>query len=186
MDLDMVRQQVMSVLKTFRTLDLEDRCLLPGKIIPIKEKLPSQYLIYFLFVELLSFRHLGRTEKSAWYIPFIYKEKIFAIEYHKFGLRILAQSPTENRVGEEIVSLIKKSITKAKSYFESRAEQAIQTSEINVVNKHTELYERFCYFFRLYINESGLSKPITINGEHIAEDNGLFNIFRSRLEINSS
>lgn len=51
-----------------------------------KRKLPSYYLVYFLLIDLLGFKNLGRFEKIAWSIPIDYHGKAFLLEHGKFGL----------------------------------------------------------------------------------------------------
>jgi len=54
-------------------------------------ELPPQHLIYFLLVELLGFRDLGRFEKLAWSIPIDLDGKAFLIEHRKFGVGVFTQ-----------------------------------------------------------------------------------------------
>jgi hypothetical protein len=55
-------------------------------------ELPSQHLIYFLLVELLGFRDLGRFEKLAWSIPIDLDGKAFLVEHQKFGVGVFTRS----------------------------------------------------------------------------------------------
>src|SRR5437660_12278501 len=45
-----------------------------------------------------------------------------------------------------IVEAIKKAVSVATPYFQWRAQQAIATSDLNVVNKNSDLFERYEYF----------------------------------------
>lgn len=114
-------------------------------------ELPSYFICYFLLVELLEFKYFGRYEKIAWSIPILYKDHIFSIEHRKLGLGLFAHS-IEDRENEaaEIVKLINKGANKAKPYFESIAQKAVLTSELNVVNHHQILYSRFQFFLKKY------------------------------------
>jgi hypothetical protein len=70
-------------------------------------KLPPYYLVYFLFVNLLKFKDLGRDEKTAWTIPIEYNGKIFLISYRKMGLGVFIRDVnTEEKDAEEIVKKI--------------------------------------------------------------------------------
>src|SRR5258708_17792639 len=52
------------------------------------QMLPDYYLVYFLLVELLGFRDLGRSEKLAWSVPIDFHGKAYLIEHRKFGVGI--------------------------------------------------------------------------------------------------
>lgn len=113
--------------------------------------LPSYYLVYFLLVELLGFKNIGRFEKVAWSIPIDYEGTAFLIEHRKFGLGIFAHDiPAQEKEAKEIAMLIKKAVKVAQPFFAWKAEQAIGTSKLNVVNYSRELYERYEYFLDLY------------------------------------
>lgn len=120
--------------------------------------LPPYFLVYFLLVDLLSFPSLGQWEKTAWAVPVRFRERLYFIEHKKMGLGVFAPNldPNARMSGrpsgqaEEdaaaIVALIKAAIVIAEPYFQWRAQQAISTSEINVVNKSRELFDRYAYF----------------------------------------
>lgn len=108
--------------------------------------LPPYYLVYFLLVELLGFRDLGAEEKVAWSVPIEFEGKIYSIEHRKLGLGLFVPDPqTEEHQAKRIVSLIHKGVKIAEPYFEWLADQAIETSELNVTNNSSWLYERYEY-----------------------------------------
>jgi hypothetical protein len=113
--------------------------------------LPPYYLVYFLLVELLGFKNIGRFEKIDWAIPIDYEGTAFLIEHRKWGLGIFAHNiPAQEKEAKEIAMLIQKSVKVAQPFFAWKAAQAIETSELNVVNYSRELYERYEYFLGLY------------------------------------
>lgn len=131
--------------------------------------LPPYYLVYFLLVDLLAFPSLGQWEKSAWTVPVRFRGRLYGIEHRKMGLGIFEPNldpnartsgrPTEQAEEDAaaIVAVIKKAITLAEPYFQWRAQQAISTSELNVVNKSAELFDRYIYFrdrFKAQVDES--------------------------------
>lgn len=155
--------------------------------------LPPYYLVYFLLIDLLGFPSLGRWDKSAWTIPVRFRGRLYGIEHRKMGLGIFAPNldpnarmsagPSEQAEEDAaaIVSVIKKAITVAEPYFQWRAQQAISTSELNVVNKSAELFDRYAYFrdrFKAQVDEcealatqikSQRSQPIDqVNGSLIS------------------
>src|SRR5687767_4521076 len=60
-----------------------ETCWFHGERTEAGRSVPPYYLIYFLFVELLEFPDLGRSEKVAWSVPIDYKGKVFIIEHRK-------------------------------------------------------------------------------------------------------
>ena len=121
-------------------------------------ELPAYYLVYFLFVDALSFPRLGQWEKSAWTVPVRYRGRLFGIEHRKMGLGIFApnlepgakRSGTPTDQAEEdasaIADQIKIAVVAAEPYFQWRAEQAVSTSDLNVANKSEALFDRYIYF----------------------------------------
>ncbi|MGJ7490899.1 hypothetical protein [Variovorax sp. ZT4R33] len=121
-------------------------------------ELPAYYLVYFLFVDALSYPSLGQWEKSAWTVPIRYRGRLFGIEHRKMGLGIFApnlepgarNSGTPTTQAEEdaiaIADQIKTAVVAAEPYFQWRAEQAVLTSDLNVANKSEVLFDRYVYF----------------------------------------
>ena len=114
-------------------------------------KLPEYYFVYFLLVDLLGFKNLGQFEKIAWSVPVDFRGRAYLIEHRKFGLGIFTPGqPDDESVADEIANLICNGVHVAKPYFEWRAKQAVHDSQINVINKAAELYERYRYFADRY------------------------------------
>ncbi|MFA1687870.1 hypothetical protein [Achromobacter dolens] len=120
--------------------------------------LPSYYLVYFLLVDLLEFPSLGKWEKTAWTVPVRFRSRMYSIEHRKMGLGVFEPNLDPNarmsgrpsQQGEKdataIVEAIKKAVSVAAPYFQWRAQQAIATSDLNVVNKNSDLFARYEYF----------------------------------------
>jgi hypothetical protein len=60
----------------------------------------------------------------------------------------VSRKPSEQAEGDarEICALVKKSVAVAEPYFEWRAEEAASGSKVNVVNKSSQLFDRFVFF----------------------------------------
>lgn len=113
--------------------------------------LPEYYLCYFLLVELLGFKNLGKFEKISWSVPINYNGTAYLIEHRKFGVGVFAaDAKSQNDEAKEIVKRIKKAVNIAKPYFEWKAAEAAKNSELNVVNHNLRLFDRFSYFLDQY------------------------------------
>lgn len=130
-------------------------------------QLPAHYLCYFLLVELLGFRNLGRSEKTSWSVPINYNGTDFLIAYRKFGVGVFAcDSKSQNEEAKEIVRRIKKAVNIAKPYFEWKASEAAKNSALNVINYSNILFDRLSYFINQYKainNEVEKQKDKSIN-----------------------
>ncbi len=114
-------------------------------------KLPPYYLVYFLLVDLLGYKNLGRFEKLAWSVPVEYKGKAYLIEHRKFGLGIFTDNPKDwERDADEIVARIQIATKVAQPYFEWYAQIAVADSKLNVKNSTDELHQRFQFFLAEY------------------------------------
>jgi hypothetical protein len=120
--------------------------------------LPPYYLVYFLLVDLLKFPSLGQWEKTAWMVPVRFRGRLYGIEHRKMGLGVFEPNLDPNsrmsgrpsQQGEKdataIVEAIKMAVSVAAPYFQWRAQQAITSSDLNVVNKNSDLFERYEFF----------------------------------------
>lgn len=107
--------------------------------------LPPPHLIYFLLVELLGFRDLGRFEKLAWSIPVDLEGKAFLIEHRKFGVGVFTQEAGDLDSARRIAILVKKGVRRAQPYFKWKADQGVAASQFNVVNTGGVLLRRYQY-----------------------------------------
>lgn len=108
--------------------------------------LPPYFLVYFLLVDLLGFKNLGRFEKIAWSVPIDFDGKAFLIEHRKFGLGVFQHSVDDEPASVEIARLVRKAVRIARPYFAWRAEEAAAASHLNVLNRSWELHDQFRYF----------------------------------------
>ncbi len=120
--------------------------------------LPEYYLVYFLLVDLLGYKDLGQREKVAWVIPIRYQDRLYSIEYRKFGVGVFApnHNPTAKMSGtasdqaesdaREIAVAINKAVSIAEPYFQWRAKEAASTSALNVINTSYGLFDRYIFF----------------------------------------
>ncbi len=138
--------------------DVEGRGLMLSSRTNGGRGLPPYYLVYFLLIDLLGFPSLGQWEKTAWTVPVRYRGRLYGIEHRKMGLGVFApnldpaarMSGTPSERAEEdaraITALVTKAVLIAEPYFQRRAEQAVSTSDLNVVNKSDGLFDRYEYF----------------------------------------
>jgi hypothetical protein len=122
-------------------------------------ELPPYYLIYFLLVDLLGFKNLGKFEKISWSVPIDFHGRAFLIEHRKFGVGVFAHDPdTEEDAARKIVNYIKKAVRAARPFFDWLAEQAVDASALNVINNSSALYSRFSYFRDAYLRKAQEAK----------------------------
>lgn len=116
-------------------------------------KLPRQYLVYLMLVNLLEFSTLPRGEKTLWSIPLELNDRLFLLEYGKFGYRLLTRircSIVETR--DKLVRLINHGVAESDRYFRWRAEEKLSELRLVVENRSIPLFERYHYFLTLHKN----------------------------------
>ena len=114
-------------------------------------RLPEHYLVYFLLVDLLGFKCLGKGEKTAWSIPVDIDGQLLHIEHRKMGPGVFSHGgPETEAAAEELVRLVEKGLRIARPYLDWRAAQAVEDSKINVRNRSVELYDRFEFLLGEY------------------------------------
>ena len=144
-------------------------------------KLPPYYLVYFLLVDLLGFRHGGPQEKVAWSIPIEIDGSVAMIEHRKLGLGVFVpheagQShslepalPKNEAIATQIAQLIEKGVRAATPFLNHLASVAVSGSHLNVVNNSGWLYERYEYLrneFRKKLQEASNRKDKEHTVEH--------------------
>jgi len=154
-DIDIIRARALKAVEPVKpaddTTNAEKNLLLSAKRTNAGRQLPEHYLVYFLLVDLLGFKNLGRWEKLAWSVPIDFKGRAYLIEHRKFGVGVFAGDGTDTEAeAAEIVEAIKRGVKAAKPYFEWIAEQAVANSHLNVENRSRELLDRYHHFFELY------------------------------------
>lgn len=111
--------------------------------------LPPYYLVYFLLADLLDFPVLGQQEKVAWSIVLLYEDRVYVVEHRKLGFGIFAKDKDDPSV-PLIVSSLKKAVGLALPYYRNRAETALSSSRINLLQKSHHLLERFEYLLQVF------------------------------------
>ncbi|MDN3220726.1 hypothetical protein [Pseudomonas nunensis] len=157
-DLEAIRRSAWRALGPIRPTDSNTKAdknfLLNGKKTNAGRDLPPYYLVYFLLVDLLGFKNLGRFEKIDWSIPIDFNGQAYLVEYGKFGLNLFAHDPEkEEHAAREITIRIQKGVKASRLFFDFLASQAIERSEINVVNNSIALHDRFEFAKDLYISK---------------------------------
>ena len=151
MDVDAIRERVRKAVWPLQGVDSPEYAPRGGYWTNSGERLPEYYLVYFLLVDLLEFDYVGQHEKVAWGIPVDLNGYVLSIEFRKRGLGIVAYDGDEPEVAAtEIVRLIKRGLPEATPYFDWRAEEAAKGSEMNVLNRAPDLYDRFTFLLNLY------------------------------------
>ena len=95
-------------------------------------ELAAPYLVYFLMVDLLGFRDLGKWEKVAFSIPIDFNDKAFLIDHRKMGLGVFAQDGDDEPDAEQIVALVNEAVRHSIPYFDWLADKAQSESRLNV------------------------------------------------------
>lgn len=165
--------------------DVEGRGLMLSSRTSASRRLPPYYLVYFLFVDLLRYPRMGQGEKSAWTVPVRYQGRVYGVEHRKFGLGIFApnldpnarMSGTPSAQAEQdacvIADLITRAVSAAEPYFRWRAEQAVSTPNLNVINRSDSLFDRYQYFhdrFQQLSAEAELRKDEKVVDKSILAD----------------
>lgn len=148
-EFDRVRELAYRAISPLKPVDddtvAKEDFLFSGKRAISGSDLPRPYFIYFLLVELLRFRDLGRFEKLAWSIPVDFNKKAFLIDHRKMGAGVFIQDDADAEDAKRIANLIKKGVRCAQPYFKWKAEQAVAASQFNVTNNSKILFDRYEY-----------------------------------------
>lgn len=154
-ELEAVRERAVKALAPIKPLDGNSQApknfLFSAVRTEAGRALPPYYLVYFLLVDFLQFKDLGKFEKVSWSIPIDYEGTAFLVEHRKFGCGVFAVDlPDQEVQAAEIVKRVKKAVKIAEPYFEWRAKTAADASTLNVLNHAHRLFERFEYFCSAY------------------------------------
>ena len=112
--------------------------------------LPPYYLVYFLLVQFLRFKDLGRAEKVAFSIPVEFNGKSLMVEHRKFGLGIFIKNAVDEAAAKEVAKRICAGVKAAQPYFDTLAKAAAKGSNLNVNNNACELFNRLIHFSDCY------------------------------------
>ncbi len=100
------------------------------------------YLIFLLLVDLLGFKYKGPFEKVAYIIPIEFKGRLYSIVYAKLGMKI---EYSEGGDGAAVYAALKKGMRAAKPYYLWRAEQASISSDLNLISKCPQLWDKYAF-----------------------------------------
>jgi hypothetical protein len=145
-----VRRAIAPIKPTNDSTTAKNDFLFSGKRAIGASELPAPYLIYFLLVDLLNFKDLGRFEKLAWSIPIDFDGRAFLIEHRKFGVGVFIQDDDDQTNARQIAVLLRKGVRCARPYFKWKAEEAVAASKFNVINNAYALLGRYTYLRNLY------------------------------------
>lgn len=100
------------------------------------------YLVFMLLVDLLGFDYLGPGEKVAYIIPIDFEGRRCSVVYAKFGMKIEYSSDGD---GAAVYAALKKGMRAAKPYYLWRAEQASVSSDLNLISKCPQLWNKYVF-----------------------------------------
>jgi len=132
--------------------EAEPKFLFTATRMEASRNLPPYYLVFFLLVDLLNFRDLGRFEKIAWSVPIDFEGKAYLIEHRKSGLSVFGREGQGEEEAKRIVMLLKKGVKVARPFFNWVAKEAIRASHFNIVNNAQSLFARYLYTRELYLS----------------------------------
>lgn len=181
---DAARRALGPLLPVTKSTVAEPNFLFNARRSEASDHLPPYYLIYFVLVDLLGFENLGKFEKISWSVPIDYRGRAFLVEHRKFGVGVFVQNPdADEEDAKEIVKRIKKAVKAAERYFDWIADEALQSSRLNVVNNSAPLFHRFTYFqneYRKKANEAEARKDERVV-KHFS--NGAMSVSRPAFEL---
>lgn len=151
-------------------------------------KLPPYYLVYFLLVDLLGFKNLGRFEKLAWSVPIDFEGNAYLIEHRKFGVGVFAPEGDEwERNARRVVGLIHKGVAAAKPFFKGMAETAVKESKLNVHNVGAKLFRRYAFFRDRFFATTAEAKQLKADHEAaMMQREFRFHLYSTRLPKDTS
>ena len=148
MDIEPIKTDALKAIMPLMSVDAD---FYGGTRTRTSRSLPEYYLVYFLLVDLLGFRCLGKAEKVAWSIPLELDGQLLHVEHRKLGLGIFSSGDANSEAAaEEVVRLIYKGLRVARPYLDWCAEKAVKDSRVTIINKSIELYDRFEFLLEEY------------------------------------
>ena len=160
MNIEVIRNNTLKAIAPLRTVDTN---YYGGTRTRSGNGLPEYYMVYFLLVDLLGFKCLGKGEKIAWSIPVDLEGQLFHIEYRKLGLGVFSSGALTHEASEvaaeDIVRLVHQGVRVARPYFDSCAEKAVKESKVSIRNKSTALFDRFQFLLGEYKRKLDEAEP---------------------------
>lgn len=154
-DFEKTRDRAARVITPLKPADIRSNApedmLFVAKRTDASGDLPEPYLVYFMLVDLLDFKDLGRWEKLAYSIPVDFNGTAYLVEHRKFGLGLFSADPeAQEDDAKAIVHLIRKAVKAAQPYFEHLANEAAEGSRLNLRNHSRAHYDRYIYFRKIF------------------------------------
>lgn len=168
-ELDKVREMAQRAILPIKPADTKSKAekdfLFTAQRTDAGRALPPYYLTYFLLVDLLGFKDLGRFEKLAWSVPIDFEGTAYLIEHRKSGVGVFGRDAEDKEQNaKRIVELINKGVKVAQPFFRWMAKNAVHASKFNVINNGFQLFERYKYLRGLY--EAALADADARKREH--------------------
>ncbi|HGU6704892.1 TPA: hypothetical protein ACNAHY_004081 [Klebsiella pneumoniae] len=183
MDLAKVEERVRRVIGTMESAELDEYFW--GKRSGLGDSLPPYYLVYFLLVDLLKFKNRGVDEKISFSIPVRIDGTVVIIEHRKLGLDIFIKSDDDIEQAKTVLRHICAGVKAATNFFDSLADNAAKTSNLNVNNNANSLYDRFCYFLELYkqkLDEVAAGQESKLEVDSEFKSDNFFSLLQSTFE----
>lgn len=105
----------------------------------------SPAIIYFIFVAFNNYPNLGRMEKIAWIIPFLFKGEKYIISFEKFGLLLRAKK-TNKRDIKELLHKLRSATKIGDKLLEPAVKIQISKGNITLQNKYLIFSNMYLYF----------------------------------------
>ncbi len=148
MDIEATKTNAMKAIMPLKSVDTD---FYGGTRTQSGRSLPEYYLVYFLLVDLLGFRCLGKAEKIAWSIPLDLDGQLLYVEHRKMGLGIFSSGDANSEAAaEEVVRLIRKGLRVARPYLDWCADKAVKDSNVTIINRSVDLSDRFEFLLEEY------------------------------------
>lgn len=118
------------------------------------QELPDPALFHFLLVDAMNFEDFGKSEKTAWWIPFQFESIPVALTYQKFGLVLHVSPPPNLASPAELVELSRRMLSKLingiriieRDILRKFARGQVEAGNVLIVNQYGSLRERHLYF----------------------------------------
>ncbi|HCJ8325240.1 TPA: hypothetical protein NV655_004096, partial [Escherichia coli] len=135
--------------------------------------------------DLLKFKNRGVDEKISFSIPVRIDGTVVIIEHRKLGLDIFIKSDDDIEQAKTVLRHICAGVKAATNFFDSLADNAAKTSNLNVNNNANSLYDRFCYFLELYkqkLDEVAAGQESKLEVDSEFKSDNFFSLLQSTFE----
>lgn len=144
-----LRERVERLLDEFGSWAVDDEAeALVARIDPTR--LPVPALIRFTLADVLGLTDWGRSEKTAWEIPFVYRGTRCTIAHRKFGVRLsvgVSDEGEARKIADEIVLKLSKAVRVVEmGLLREYGERRVASGDITIVNQFQWLYGMYRHF----------------------------------------